>query len=347
MRYLYALPLFLLLFASSGCLAPSHTGDDDDDSAAGDDDDDSAAGDDDDSATGDGTPLDLLDEHNYSFEGTLDILSYELAEYDEVEGGDVTFDWSGLTEDLQGHTLDPSADIDSAQAVIFRYLSQEEVEVGLSENTLEQADVGMFVSTPTEGATSCSLSDMTMLGTDVDIETYFVDGYGTWLLSLATGIAPGVGTRMAAFVQPTPGAVEDTLVITNDSTDLQVTVDLTSIDPVSVPADDPAIIADWSQVTLDGRGNDIEFGDLDQLMIGHYEDLGPADLEQQFLDIELIAEDIWLLDLTGGTTANLSAATNDSGAFPGVGTSGTWILALRCMTCANPAPPYLALIEGS
>ena len=35
----------------------------------------------------------------------------------------------------------------------------------------------------------------------------------------------------------------------------------------------------------------------------------------------------------------------DGKAFTGISTSGTWIVALRCGSCRNPAPWYLTVLK--
>jgi hypothetical protein len=61
-----------------------------------------------------------------------------------------------------------------------------------------------------------------------------------------------------------------------------------------------------------------------------------------------MATALWDLALTGEPTADLSKATLRSGgsAFDGFSHgTGTWILALMCSTCQNPAPILLTVLE--
>lgn len=325
--------LFLALFLLAGC--SENTGDDDDD-VAGDDDD--AAGE----CTGASTAPTLADAHNYAFDGVLDIQSYVLGEL-----SDPLFDFGGLTTDLQGHAFDPVADVDNVAVIVFHAsLTQDDIEAGLSANTLEQADIAAYVNVEPGDATSVHLSDCTLFGNDIDIETYFVEGYGNWLLNLTTGTTAGTGTRMAAFFEPVPGEAADELVVTDTSTVLDFTVDLQSLHPLAVSTDEPALTLDWSAVSIDGQGNDFNPGDVDQVMLAYYADLTVEDLEADFLDIELIADRLWTLDISSGTTADLSMLDGDDSAFTGIDDQGIWLMALRCTTCANPAPPVLTLIEA-
>ncbi len=285
--------------------------------------------------------LQLVDANNYTYEGQLDFQSTALAP------GDFTLDWSRVGVDLQGHTLDPVADIDNASVVVFRYLDEQQVLDGLATNTLEQKDVGLFVGEQPGEATDLSLSDLTFMGTDVDVEQYFTpeycdtDGYCTWLISLTTGTTPGVGTRVAAFVQPSTAASATHLDLTDDSSSVSVDADLQSLEAMAVPVAEPALQVDWSGVDQTGQGVEIDSSPVDQLMIAAY-DLSLDELEEQFLDIELIATEMWVMDLTGAKSASLA----DLDGFTGVDTEHTWILALRCSSCANPAPPVLTVLTG-
>ena len=286
--------------------------------------------------------LTLADANNYVFSGTMDITPYEVQELT-----DITIDWSLLTEDLQTHPLDPEVDINTSACVVFRYLSNDEVEIGLSENSLEQADVALYVFTDVTGRTSVNLSEHTLFGTDVDVETYFELAYGeTWMITLTTGDTPGVGTRMAAFLTPTAESEVTEVVLANDSTVVYVETDMTSLTKPTALATDEMTL-DWGGLTTDSQGNPVSQGDIDQVMIGVYNSLDASDLEENLLDLEYVHDGMWYLDLeSGGTSADLTELTdNDGGAFPGFSTSGTWMLALRCTTCPNPAPPFLTIVE--
>ncbi len=314
---LLSIPALLLL----GC----PTGDDDDDDTTG--------GDPCETGTGD---LAVVDDNNYDFVGTLDISTEEVQELTSI-----TIDWSGLTLDMQGHPVDPT-EIDMVSAVVFRYLSEEEIEEGLSTNTLEQADVALYVFAETAGLTSIELGELTLFGTDIDVETYFEASYGTWLITLAKGTTPGAGTVMPVFLQPVVAPAETTVYVTNDSTLLTVDANLAGVTSLPAPVDTPLTV-DWGDLTTDGQGNEFQAGDVDQVMVGYYSTLTATDLEEQLLDLEYIYDGMWVYDLEeGGSSLDLSQLTDDGGAsFGGITDDGTWILALRCTACPNPAPPFL------
>ena len=76
-------------------------------------------------------------------------------------------------------------------------------------------------------------------------------------------------------------------------------------------------------------------------MLGYYAGATVEDLQEQFLDLELIADQTWSIELTGTTGYDLAEIPD----FTGFTTDGTWILALTCSTCANPAPLFLTVLE--
>ena len=282
----------------------------------------------------------LSDEDNYGFEGQLEIESTAL-----MPGSDPEFDWSSLTTDLQGHTLDPVADIDAASIIVFRDLSEEEVEVGLSTDSIDQSSLALFISVNVETSTQVHLSDFTLFGNDIDAEQYFEEGYGTWLLTLNTGTVPGVGTRMAAFVSPVADEESEQVDIIDSSTLLHVDASIASITPITVPANQSALVIDWSEITTDGQGGAFESGSIDQVSLGWYADLHAEDLEREFLDLELIADEQWVAEASG-SDMDLQELANDESTFPGVDDEGAWVLALRCTTCVNPTPPFLTLLSA-
>lgn len=276
---------------------------------------------------------------NYSFVGLLDGPSFPLA-----ERSDATLSWGGLDRDLQCHELDPVADIDNVALLVFPRLSEEEVEDGLSNNNLNQVDLGVYLSYEPEDTTSASLSQMTFFGTDADIETQFTDGSGTWLMLLTSGTTVGVGARMIAFLDPTAGATETAAEVDDGCAVLDVDVSLTEMQPLGVLRDGPWPVA-WDTLLLTGQGNEFDAGDVDTVMVARFDSLSLAELEPQFLDLELLADGLWTIAHDGGTSADLSALVDSDGvAFAGFTDAETWVIALRCSTCPSPAPLFLGAL---
>jgi hypothetical protein len=282
----------------------------------------------------------LGDENNYTFDGVLDGPTYPVA-----EKSDVRLDWSQLSKDLQCHDLDPAAEIDNLSLLVFPYLSQEEIEAGLSADNLEQSELGLYISYEPGEETDALLTDFTFFGTDPEIVPLFEADAGTWMLLLTTGTTIGVGARMIAFLEPAAGGPESAS-ITGGCDVLDYESNLSSLKPISVLADGPWQV-DWSALTIDGRtGDELDLDSIDEVMIGRYPGLELSDLESQFLDIELIADGLWRLDPDDERSVDLSLAVDEEGgSFPGFDAGAAWVLALRCTTCSNPAPPFLTVLE--
>lgn len=283
----------------------------------------------------------LGDDNNYRFEGYLDGPTFPVAEL-----ADVRLDWSGVTEDFQCHGLDPTTEIDNVALLIFPYLTEEEVEAGLSADDIQQTELGAYVTMePEDGVTSAALSEFTFFGTEANIQTELDADSGTWLLLLTTGTTVGVGARMIAFLDPDPGSSETSVSVGGGCSVLDYTADLERLDPTGVLAEGPWLV-DWSALTEDGRGGEIDLGDIDGVMIGRYDGWTLETLATDFLDLESNATQLWTQEVSGAPEADLSQLTDAEGAaFTGFSDiDGVWILALRCSTCANPAPPFLTVL---
>lgn len=282
----------------------------------------------------------LTDANNYTFSGTLDAPSFPVA-----PETDVSLEWSGLTTNLRCQDLDPVADIDNTALLYFPYLTEAEIEHGLSTDTLDQADLGVYLSYEPGDTTSVSLSQVSFFGTDPEIEGQFTADSGTWLVLLTTGTTVAVGVQMLAFLEPTAGETTTVASLTDGCSVLDYSADLASAARVPVLAGGPWLL-DWSALTRDGQGSPFEPTRADALMVARFDE-SITDLEADFLDLELLAEETWTYTLTGGTTADLGALSGPSDPFPGFTTAGTWALALRCTTCPNPAPLFLTFVVPS
>lgn len=281
----------------------------------------------------------LEDGENYSFDATLDIEGFPLA-----AGGDPVIDWSGLTTDLLGHPLDPAREIVTMAAAIFEQLDQDQVEQSLADDTLLQSDVTLYVSAYPEGVTSTSVSDLTLMGNDIDVEQYFVEDAGTWMLLLSDSYDTGLGARALAFLEPSESSEATELSVPDGTADLSLDVDLLSLTPTGVPSATPGLFLDWTGLSVNGRGTPWVSGLVDEALVAHYDSLSMADLGEQFKDVEELADELWQLDFSGGSTVDLSPLAEQDPPFEGIDATGTWALALRCSTCANPAPLFFTVL---
>ena len=73
----------------------------------------------------------------------------------------------------------------------------------------------------------------------------------------------------------------------------------------------------------------------------------PAELEAQFTDLRTIATDLYSANIFSGTVLDFTMLADSTGnPFPGVDSTGTWLVALFCDNCRNPAPWYLTILES-
>ncbi len=279
-------------------------------------------------------PIALTDAANYTYTIDLEVSEVELLEYSNA-----TIDWSEVTRDLRGRTIDPRADVRAVQLVWLRDIAPDELGVALATGSIEAADVGAFAEgAVTPGQTSATFADLGLLGQPFPYTEYFGGTEGTWMARLAVHEDDN---GMVLVVRPTPtGAARCAL--TSDSASLEVGVDLASTEPVRVPDGETRVR--WDTLTRDGLGDAIDSRDVQRLEIARFDESIEA-IEAALLDYATLAEASWAVDAWSETEVDLAAATDaDGGAFPGFDAEGTWLVALWCDTCPLPAPPFLGRI---
>ncbi|MDP6933131.1 MAG: hypothetical protein QGG40_09450 [Myxococcota bacterium] len=279
------------------------------------------------------------DANNYSYEVEIDVPSIPTA-----SATDLDICWDELASDIQCHDVDPAADIDNVSLIRFPHIDQTEVAAGLSGAGLQQADISGYVESRNEGETCSTLAEMSFFGTEIDVASEYTEDGGTYLLLLTAGTEPGVGALMLTFLEPSSSSDNTSVDVSDGCGVLDFEADLQSLEPMPLYADGPWEI-DWSGLTVDGQALDIDLGTIDTITLGHYPDLGAADLEAQFLDLELLATTTWELEIESGSSVDLGDLTHEGEAFSGFDQDGLWVFALRCSRCPSPAPLFLTLID--
>ena len=282
------------------------------------------------------------DANNYTFVSTLDIPSVETAATDDIE-----ICWDGLTKDFQCHEMDPAADIAEVSLVRFYNRTEQDISDALSRGDLAQAETAGFLDFPTDGDKTCAnLSAFTMRGTVVDVaEEYTVDANTTYLLIVTNDTRPGVGARMMTFIHPSETSEVQRVDIVEDCDVLSFDADLAGLTKVRVPKTVPLTL-DWSEISRNGQGITPSFGSIDAAKLGFYKGLTAEDLEARIVDLFLIADKMWTLELNGDFHANLAEAADENGnAFTTFEGDGTWVFTLTCSTCQNPSPQFVTVFE--
>ncbi len=283
-------------------------------------------------------PLVLSDDTGFRYTANLDIASVPVA-----AGTDPWIDWADLTFDMLGHPLDPAADLTAAFVTVFGQLGQAELAAAIAVDDIPQSELSLFVRLDLEpGTTGAALSEFTMLGTDIDIEQYLEPDTGTWMVVLLTETddAP-VQYRKLLFVEPTVDDAPETVVFEDDDSLFDIDATLTGSTALQVPQGQTFGV-DWSSLSLDGLDQALALHKIDRLTVGRYADHDVASLEAAFLDLDLLATEMWELDVEGQTEAELAELDG----FSGVDADDTWLLALRCSTCSSPMPLFLGVLDA-
>ena len=287
----------------------------------------------------------LQDANNYHSTSSLTIPTVETA-----SGADIDICWTSVVSDLQCHGLAPQADLDNVAMLRFLHLSEAQVETKLTSGELIMSQVDGYLEHHLDHSSTCvKMSQLSFFGTPINVQEQYVESADQlYMLVVTEGTNPGVGARTMAFLKPTAASVTTRVDVSSGCGLLEFSADLASATRVPVPLARPWII-DWRNLTRNGQGNAIVFESIDGVLIGFYEGMTVADLQNNIFDLELRATTLWELPLAGGRTADLSKATErGSGAgFSGFArnTAGIWMVALRCSTCQNPAPVVMTVLE--
>jgi len=278
----------------------------------------------------------LTDAQNYAFSSTI------TADAQVVGPGEMTVDWSGLSPDLLGRDIDPATQVDHLQVVRYGSKTVPELLDAINADALLQSWVTGYVTYDNDNdATAASISDFDFLGAIIDPDAEIYSGPG-YLLNAADDDV--VGYRGLGFFVVDDASDNHTIYLASDSASLDYTVDLESAERVQVGEAD-SHYATWINLTTAGTGSEIKLSELDQLMLAWYEE-DLSELEGDFLNLEGMADEMYQQDISGLAGFELlDMVSSDGQSFAGFTGDGTWVLALRCTTCINPAPPFLGVME--
>lgn len=276
----------------------------------------------------------LSDAQNYTFTSRLEAELVEVA-----AGQDIRVDWSALDRDLLGRSMDPTREVHGLTILVIQRAPAEVLE-GLVNDSLQQIDVlGVAEAVPDAGATALPLSAFGYGGSPVLPESYLVPGRGTWVVSASTEGVPGA--RMLSLFEPVDDGGDDVLAISPTSSTLDWTVDLRSAEPASLAGDRVS----WAGITTDMRGMPLRLNTIDGVELAAFEEDLPT-LERRFPELDSLAVSRFVAPVQDAVSVELSALVDAEGrAFSGVSPHHTWLLALTCSTCENPAPPFLAVVQ--
>ncbi len=307
--------------------------------------------------------------NNYTFSSTLTFPPIAVQ-----PNAELTFDWSAVTTDFIGHNLDPMTDVDAVHLMLWKF-TQAELETRLNADDVAQRDLAVIATFYTEkAATTANVFQFTSVGMELtrcDIWPFLQapnpdianahpecegwaenagSGYDpathTYTAVAATGTELGGGTRMIQAFKLDPNSTNTNITLTPTSTHLEYSVDLEALTPTRVPAGTADLNIDWTSMTVNAMGNPFNPTDITEALVAHYTQ-PVSELEAQFLDLDNIAADMWRGPVEVGSSISLSGFANTTAggpAFTGIDSTGTWVVALICGTCRNPAPWYLSVL---
>jgi|WetSurMetagenome_2_1015567.scaffolds.fasta_scaffold221950_2 hypothetical protein len=297
--------------------------------------------------------IELADKMNYVFHSGLSAVTTQVK-----ATSDIAFDWSTASVDMLGRKMDPLADVDMMQLMLWRY-SKDAFLAAINQDDLQLGHmVAMGYCDTKRVRSDCRFLDLIApAGTPIPQETlleyvnpkaYSPDVH-VWAIMLATGRMFGRGTRLLAFFQPTDGETNDQVRLSNDSTTLSYTVDLASIEPIPLPQHTGDVVFSWaddSRLTRTGMGADWIPTYITDVTVARYVGYSIAELERQFLLLQDLASEQYGARLNAGQEVALARLADAAGnPFPGIDENGIWLFSLTCGSCRNPAPWFLSILQ--
>jgi hypothetical protein len=294
----------------------------------------------------------ITDETNYSLSDSFSL------QHDVLKDNtDLVFDWSKLSVDFFGKSVNSTTDINTVSISLWN-LKPADIELALKVDNLPLgSNSGVITTFPDGTYTQMNLTGFNELGNPLptadlwarfDTSTpnyqYPQDQY-TFLVMAQSGSDLGRQPHSIALFNIDPGSNQTQLNLTNDSTKLTYSVDLEKAHPMLVPAGAPFTI-DWSQMKTNCLGNTYDYSQITSAAVAHYKSKTLPELQQDFLNLEDIADSWWSGQVTAGASIDLGMLTDKNGAtFPGIDSTGVWMAALFCGNCNNPAPWSITILQ--
>jgi hypothetical protein len=299
-----------------------------------------------------GNALVAAEANNYTFTSNLRLPTVNV----QPRAADLTINWSGVTKDMQGNTVDTLTSIDMIELIIVN-LSLAEVEEALDRDGNLPMQAIEVVPPPalfTDGvATTANLTTFEVNGYPVmqaDISNYldpamFPPATTTYLAIAATGMEVGKGSLMIQAFKVDPSSTNTTITITNTSANLTFSANLHSAKATGITAGTAAVTLDWGMIQTNALGQPFVPTSITGQLIGHYSQ-DVAFLEKNFLQLETLPTALYRSSVPSGTVVNFAEMMTAGGqAFTGIDDTGTWLFGLQCGNCGIPAPWYLTVLR--
>jgi len=283
-----------------------------------------------------------------------------LANQSVAEQSVLTFDWSAVTKDMYNRTIDPKADIGAILVTIWSYTKDElETKINNDELVTDQRKAAGYYFTK-NAVTKATTADLTTDGSMPLPNGYLTTYFGaatypspanTFLVMIQhNGDAPGKDGRMlTTFGLSTDTSATKTVTLDNTSTALDYQADFSQLKSTLVPEGNSKVLVDWSGMTTNALTHTFYPMQITRVLVASYDQpVSELQKDENFIELESLATGLWAsnADDIVSPQLSLSKLTNISGsAFAGIDSRHTWILALECVDCLNPAPWYITVLE--
>jgi hypothetical protein len=298
------------------------------------------------------TMIDATQDHGYTFMSTLKLEPISVKPQTILH-----FKWGSVTHDFIGHPVDAKKDLTTILMFLWR-LNRDDLQTKLNNDELRGTDI--VAGAPLTLPSDCNNTeaDLTAFkiggGMDITVDMlmerlnpsmYPPDKF-TYTLMAQTGSELGRGVRMIQAFKLDESSSNTTVELTNDSTGLDFKADIHSAKTTDISSGDACVKLSWENLPKNALGVDFDNTSITEVMVGHYNE-SPSELEgSKFLDLDRIAKDLYRGNIDSGYVADFSKLKNSSGDyFKGIDNTGTWLVALICGNCRNPAPLYLSVLK--
>jgi len=266
----------------------------------------------------------------------------------------LTMDWSALTKDFLGHDLAFQGGLKNVALVVWSVpLTEVARMINESDKDLE-SKAHASMQFPIDGTvTSAPITSFTSFGGPVQEELLleYLDPAKNFAFTLMAQAHPTTIGRNVQMIQAfslDAAATSTTVALTDTSTELDWSANLDTLTPTQVPAAQTDILVDWfSSIAVNSYNGAFVNNQITEVLVGRYDP--SINLNDEFLDIELNATELWRGTVSIGSNFNLKDMTPEIGgaAFTGVpaGSGDQWLLGLLCTTCVNPTPWYVTRLE--
>jgi len=287
------------------------------------------------------TDLVVEDRNNYTAQGNLQIEELEVS-----PGAELQMDWCDITTDDRGRDVEEATLIDRMEMREFAHTPSELRDL-LATGDLDIDDaVNTFIYF--NGSDRCEVSVAAFRDDDaiaLDPTESLVGNGQTWLFFGANnGTVPTFDPVSMLMIWAGFTNVVDA-VLTDDTSGWGFVPDMLTLDHVSTVAGHDNYVLNWSALTTDVLGNDIDSATADRLFIARTSSDLVA-LQQSLLALEAEAEEFYRMNVGNQTATDLMLAEDKNGTvFGGFTDQGLWLVGLECSTCMYPAPLFVTVVD--